>query len=144
MTDEHTPDVAYSDEKLAQTVMGDDLSRHRMHAALHGPAGIPYMQVMGPNIGKVWDTGILPIRTAGLVNLAILATLHRPHEIYTRIVGLLLGGVSVAEIQGVLLHVGFYAGMPTGVEAIVLLQEAMQNLTERGIPFNREAPKTAP
>jgi hypothetical protein len=29
MTDEHTSDVAYSDEKLAQTVMGDDLSSHR-------------------------------------------------------------------------------------------------------------------
>lgn len=143
MTDEPAPSVPYSDELLARNVMGDDLSRNRMVTALDGPAGIPYRQVLSPSVAKVWDRRVIPIRTAALLNLAILATLHRPHEIYTRMIGLLRSGVSVAEIQEVILHIGLYVGMPTGVETTVILHEAMQSLTDRGIPFNYEPTETA-
>jgi 4-carboxymuconolactone decarboxylase len=82
---------------------------------------------------------VLPLRTIVLVNLGILASLNRPRELYTRVVGLLRGGVSVEEIQEVFLHIGFYCGNPAGVEATSALHEAMEDLQARGIAF-RETP----
>jgi 4-carboxymuconolactone decarboxylase len=86
----------------------------------------------------LWSRRVLPVKTTVLVNLAILATINRPHELFTRVVGLLRGGMSVEEIQEVFLHVGFYAGNPAGVEATVALHEAMQSLDERDIPYRRK------
>ena len=70
-----------------------------------------------------------------LVPLAILAGLNRPNELFTRVVGLLRGGISVEQIQEVFLHIGFYCGNPAGVEATAALHDAMKNLHERGIAF---------
>jgi alkylhydroperoxidase/carboxymuconolactone decarboxylase family protein YurZ len=125
-----------NDERLLHWVMGDETSRTRMLEAMSGPAGTAYHEVIGPTVAVLWGRRILPVRTTVLMNLAILACLNRPHELYTRTLGLLRGGISVEEIQEVFLHVNFYAGNPAGVEAGVALHQAMQSLTERGIPFN--------
>jgi 4-carboxymuconolactone decarboxylase len=125
-----------TDENLLRWVMGDDLSRKRMLDAMSGPAGSPYQERTSSAVSSLWARRVLPVKTTVLMNLAILACLNRPHELYTRTVGLLRGGISVAEIQEVIMHVGFYAGNPAGVEASVTLHEAMASLTQRGIPFH--------
>jgi 4-carboxymuconolactone decarboxylase len=125
-----------TDENILEFVMGDDVSRKRMRDAATGPAGTTYQEVISPTTRAIWDRRVLPVRTTALMNLAILACLNRPHELFTRTLGLLRGGISVEEIQEVILHVGFYAGNPAGVEAIVSLHEAMESLTQRGIAFN--------
>jgi 4-carboxymuconolactone decarboxylase len=124
-----------TDENLLEWVMGDDVSGKRMLDAMAGPAGRPYRERTRAAVSSLWDRRVLPVKTTVLMNLAILACLNRPHELFTRTLGLLRGGISVAEIQEVIMHVGFYAGNPAGVEASVTLHEAMENLTQRGIPF---------
>jgi hypothetical protein len=116
-----------TDANIAKWLMGDETTRQRMLDASSGPAGSAYREVLSPTVPGVWDRRV------------ILCTLYRPYEMKTRMLGLLRGGISVEEIQEVILQVGFYVGMPTGVEATVTLHEVMENLTERGIPFNRHA-----
>jgi 4-carboxymuconolactone decarboxylase len=125
-----------TDANISEWLMGDETSRTRMHSAGDGPAGTAHREVVGSRSTDLWARRVLPIRVSALVNLGILAVLNRPYELYTRTLGLLRGGVSVEEIQEVFLHVGFYAGNPAAVEAVVALHEAIQSLTERGIPFN--------
>jgi 4-carboxymuconolactone decarboxylase len=124
-----------TDENLLEWVMGDDVSRKRMLDAMTGPAGRPYRERTSSAVSSLWDRNVLSVKTPVLMNLAILACLNRPHELFTRTLGLLRGGISVAEIQEVIMHVGFYAGNPAGVEASVTSHEAMESLTQRGIPF---------
>jgi alkylhydroperoxidase/carboxymuconolactone decarboxylase family protein YurZ len=125
-----------TDENIREFLMGDETSKKRMLEAMNGPAATAYRAVLSPRTALVWNRDVLPVKTVALMNLAILACLNRPHELFTRTLGLLRGGISVAEIQEVILHVGMYAGNPAGVEACVTLHEAMENLTQRGIPFN--------
>jgi 4-carboxymuconolactone decarboxylase len=127
-----------TEENLIANVFGDELSSKRMAEAMRSPAGEVYNQVVSVVNGPLWARRVLPVKTTVLVNLAILATINRPHELYTRVVGLLRGGMSVEEIQEVFVHVGFYVGNPAGVEATVALHEAMQSLDERGIPYRRK------
>jgi alkylhydroperoxidase/carboxymuconolactone decarboxylase family protein YurZ len=124
-----------TDESIMQFVFGDEVSSKRMREAMSSPAATTYNEVVSPTNRPLWARDVLSRRTTVLVNLAILACLNRPHELYTRVLGLLRGGISVQEIQEVFLHIGFYVGNPAGVEATVALHEAMENLTERGIPF---------
>jgi 4-carboxymuconolactone decarboxylase len=126
---------AASDENLRKWIMGDETTAPRMGNAVRGPAGTAYLEVVMPVNTPLWERRIIPLKTTALVNLAILACLNRPHELYGRVVGLLRGGITVAEIQEVFLHIGFYVGNPAGVEATVSLHEAIESLENRGIEF---------
>jgi alkylhydroperoxidase/carboxymuconolactone decarboxylase family protein YurZ len=125
-----------TDERIHEWVMGDETSRTRMQVAGAGSAGETQREVIGSRPHDIWDRRVLPIRTMALMNLAILASINRPYELYTRTLGLLRGGISVEEIREVFLHVTIYVGNPAGVEAIVALHQAIESLKERGIPFN--------
>ena len=127
-----------ADETLADSIMGDATSRERSRSALAGIAGTSFSETLIPSVSEVWDRTVLPLKTAALVNLAILACLNRPHELRIRMIGLLRGGVSVAEIREVLLHVGLYAGIPAGLEATVTLHETIEDLSERNVALNIE------
>jgi alkylhydroperoxidase/carboxymuconolactone decarboxylase family protein YurZ len=128
-----------TDENLMKFVFGDEVSSKRMREGMSSPAAEHYNQVVSPANQPLWKRRVVPLRSTVLFNLAILASINRPHELYTRILGLLRGGVSVEEIQEVIMHIGFYVGNPAGVEATVSLHEAMENLTERGISFRTTA-----
>jgi alkylhydroperoxidase/carboxymuconolactone decarboxylase family protein YurZ len=125
-----------TDEEIMKFVFGDEVSSARMREAMTGPAAAVYNTVVSPVNQPLWARRELPLKTTVLVNLAILACLNRPHELFTRVLGLLRGGITVKEIQEVFLHIGFYVGNPAGVEATVTLHEAMENLRERGIAFS--------
>lgn len=128
-----------TDEQIMKYVFGDEVSSAHLREVMSGPAAAVYNQVVSPANRPIWARREVPLRATVLFNLAILACLNRPRELYTRCVGLLRGGISVVEIQEVFLHIGFYVGNPAGVEATAALHEAMQNLRERAIPF-RETP----
>jgi len=127
-----------TEENLMKFVFGDEVSSKHLREAMSSPAAAVYNEVVSRTNGPLWSRRVLPLKTTILVNLAILAGLNRPRELYTRIVGLLRGGISVEEIQEVFLHIGFYCGNPAGVEATSALHEAMENLRERGIPFREK------
>jgi 4-carboxymuconolactone decarboxylase len=124
-----------TDENIMRYVFGDEVSSKHLREAMTSPAAQLYNQIVSRTNAPIWERRVLPLRTTVMFNLAILACLNRPRELYTRVVGLLRGGISVEEIQEVFLHIGFYVGNPAGVEATAALHDAMENLRERGIPF---------
>ncbi|MBZ9674597.1 carboxymuconolactone decarboxylase family protein [Mesorhizobium sp. ES1-1] len=78
--------------------------------------------------GAVWGRDTLDKKTRSMLNLAMLATLNRPHELKMHVKGALTNGVSKDEIREVLLQVAIYAGVPAGVDAFRVAREAMQEV----------------
>jgi 4-carboxymuconolactone decarboxylase len=79
--------------------------------------------------GAVWTREGLPRKTRSLLNLAMLATLNRPHELELHLRGALRNGCTRDEIREVLLQVAIYAGVPAAVDSFrtarkVLAEEA--------------------
>jgi 4-carboxymuconolactone decarboxylase len=67
--------------------------------------------------GAVWSRPGLAPRDRSLVNLGMLVALNRPDELRVHLRGALGNGVTVAEIQEVLLQAGVYCGMPAALDA---------------------------
>lgn len=78
--------------------------------------------------GAVWGRDTLDKKTRSMLNLAMLASLNRPHELKMHVKGALTNGVTRDEIREVLLQVAIYAGVPAGVDAFRLAREAMQEV----------------
>ena len=67
--------------------------------------------------GAVWTREGLPRKTRSMLNIAMLATLNRPHELELHLRGALRNGCTKDEIREILLQVAIYAGVPAGVES---------------------------
>jgi 4-carboxymuconolactone decarboxylase len=67
--------------------------------------------------GAVWTRPGLVPRDRSLVNLGMLVALNRPDELRVHLRGALNNGVTVAEIQEVILQAGVYCGMPAALDA---------------------------
>ena len=67
--------------------------------------------------GAVWTREGLPRKTRSLLNLAMLATLNRPHELELHLRGALRNGCTKEEIREVLLQVAIYVGVPAAVDS---------------------------
>ena len=79
--------------------------------------------------GAVWGRDGLDKKTRSLLNLAMLATLNRPHELELHVRGALRNGCTKEEIREVLLQVAIYVGVPAAVDSFrtarkVLAEEA--------------------
>lgn len=83
--------------------------------------------------GVIWNRDGLERRTRSLLNLAMLTVLNRSHELALHVRGAINNGVTIAEIQEVLLQAGIYAGVPAALEAFRVAEKVlaeMQVLTE--------------
>jgi 4-carboxymuconolactone decarboxylase len=78
--------------------------------------------------GAVWGRNTLDKKTRSMLNLAMLASLNRPHELKMHVKGALTNGVSKDEIREVLLQVVIYAGVPAGVDAFRNAREALEEV----------------
>ncbi len=78
--------------------------------------------------GEIWGSDGLPKKTRSLINLAMLSALGRSHEVKLHTRGAINNGVSVAEIQEVLLQVMIYCGVPAGMEAFRATSETLKDL----------------
>lgn len=78
--------------------------------------------------GAVWGRDGLPRQTRSMLNLAMIATLNRPHELRTHIRGALNNGVSREEIREVFLQVAIYAGVPAAVDSFRIAREVFEEL----------------
>ena len=76
--------------------------------------------------GACWGREGLPLKTRSMLNIAMLATLNRPHELKMHVRGALRNGVTKSEISEILLQVAVYAGVPAGVDAFRVAREAME------------------
>jgi 4-carboxymuconolactone decarboxylase len=75
--------------------------------------------------GYVWSRPAIDAKTRSMINLAMLTALGRPQELGIYVRGALNSGVSVEEIQEVLLHATVYCGTPAGRQAFLAAHEAL-------------------
>ncbi|TGD64776.1 4-carboxymuconolactone decarboxylase [Tabrizicola sp. WMC-M-20] len=73
--------------------------------------------------GAVWGRDELPHKTRSMLNLAMIATLNRPHELRMHLKGALVNGVTKDEIREIFMQVAIYAGVPAGVDAFRIARE---------------------
>src|SRR4051812_10349606 len=73
--------------------------------------------------GAVWGRETLPLKTRSMLNLVMIATLNRPHELKLHIRGALRNGVTKDEIREIFMHLAIYAGVPAAVDSFRLARE---------------------
>ena len=78
--------------------------------------------------GAIWGREGLPRRDRSLINLAMISTLNRPHELTIHVKGALRNGLSRQEIMETLLQVAIYAGVPAAVDSFRIAREAFSEL----------------
>ena len=81
--------------------------------------------------GMIWTRPGLPRKTRSLLNLAMLTTLGRAHELKLHVRGALNNGVTRDEIAEVFLQAGVYAGVPAAVESFRLAKEVFDELDKK-------------
>ena len=67
--------------------------------------------------GNVWLRPGLPHKTRSMLNIAMLASMARWHELAVHTRGALRNGVTEEEVSEILLQAGVYAGVPVASEA---------------------------
>ncbi len=77
--------------------------------------------------GEIWGREELPLRSRSLCTMAILTALNRTPELAIHIRGALRLGIPKEEVAEVIVHTGFYAGIPVAAEG---LKTAMQVFKE--------------
>jgi 4-carboxymuconolactone decarboxylase len=75
--------------------------------------------------GLAWSRPGLDDKTRSMINLAMLTALGRFDELGIYVKGALRSGVSVEEIQEVLIHAIAYCGTPAGRQAFLAAHRAL-------------------
>lgn len=103
-------------------------------------AGSPYLRELRNALvyGEIWERPQLAKRDRSLITIAVLQALAR-EELAIHIPRGLDNGLTPEEISEIILHVTFYAGWPTGVQAS---QTAAQAFEARGLTLG-ELPEAA-
>jgi 4-carboxymuconolactone decarboxylase len=78
--------------------------------------------------GVVWSDDVLERKTRSLLNLAMLTSLNRSHELAVHVRGAVNNGVTVAEIQAVLMQTAVYAGLPAALESFRIAEKVLTEL----------------
>lgn len=76
--------------------------------------------------GAVWGRDNLDHKTRSTINLAMIATLNRPHELKMHIRGALQNGLTKEDIREIFMQVAIYAGVPAGVDAFRIAREVFE------------------
>src|SRR5258708_23399486 len=80
--------------------------------------------------GAVWGREGLSRKTRSMLNIAMLTTLNRPHELKLHIRAALGNGVTQEEVREILMHVAIYAGVPAAVDAFRTAREVFSEATK--------------
>jgi 4-carboxymuconolactone decarboxylase len=109
---------------VRREVLGDDhVDRALSHTT---PFTEPFQDLITRYAwGEIWARPGLDRRTRSCVTLAILTALRSEDEIPMHVRAAIRNGVTVDEIQEVLLHSAIYAGVPAANRAFELAQEAL-------------------
>ncbi len=129
-------------------ISGGETSTAAQEAAVPAPpitnlyAGSPYLGELRNSVvyGEIWERPVLSKRDRSLITVAVLQALVRD-ELRLHIPRGLDNGLTPEEISEIILHVTFYAGWPTGVQASLMAAEVFQ---ERGLSLGPlpEAPSS--
>jgi 4-carboxymuconolactone decarboxylase len=83
--------------------------------------------------GAVWTREGLDRRTRSLLNLAMLTTLNRGHELAVHVRGAITNGVTESEIQETLLQAAVYVGVPAALESFRIAERTLGELRAEGV-----------
>ena len=93
--------------------------------------------------GWAWSRPGLDAKTRSMINLAMLTALGRFDELGIYVKGALRSGVTVAEIQEVLIHAIAYCGTPAGRQAFLAAHRTLSQEGALGLTGTRpDTPQT--
>ena len=78
--------------------------------------------------GATWSRPGLDRKTRSLINLAMLTTLNRGHELSVHVKGAITNGATPEEIQEVLLQTAIYVGVPAALESFRIAEATLKEL----------------
>jgi 4-carboxymuconolactone decarboxylase len=76
----------------------------------------------------VWARPGLDRKQRSIINLAVISTLNRPHELALHVRGALNNGLTRDEIREVLLQVTIYSGVPAGIDSFRVASQVLAEL----------------
>lgn len=76
--------------------------------------------------GHVWGRDGLSKAERSMINLSMIATLNRPHELALHVKGALRNGVPKGKITEILLQVAIYSGVPAAVDSFRIASKAIE------------------
>ena len=76
--------------------------------------------------GACWGRDGLPKKIRSLLNIAMISSLNRNHELKLHVKGAVRNGCTREEIREVLLQVAIYCGVPAAVDSLLLSYLALQ------------------
>ena len=78
--------------------------------------------------GDIWARPGLDRKQRSMLNLAMIATLNRPHELKAHVKGALTNGVTKDEIKEIFLQVAVYVGVPAGMDSFRIAKEVFAEM----------------
>ena len=78
--------------------------------------------------GAVWGREGLSKKTRSMLNLAMISSLNRPHELKVHVAGALKNGVTRDEIRAVFMQVAIYCGVPAAVDSFRIAREVFAQI----------------
>lgn len=82
--------------------------------------------------GFCWGREALGRRDRSLLNLGMLAALNRGPEFEMHFRGAFKNGLTLDELQDVLIQIAIYCGIPAGVEAFKIANKVIDELRQSG------------
>ncbi len=96
-------------------VMGEDFVANAFGKA--SDFSLPIQHFITRNAwGDVWQRPGLDLKTRSLITVAMLTALGKQHELKGHVRAALNNGVTLEQLQEVLLHASIYCGLPAAVE----------------------------
>ncbi|NHQ74889.1 4-carboxymuconolactone decarboxylase [Roseovarius gahaiensis] len=80
--------------------------------------------------GEIWGREGLDRKTRSTINIAMIASLNRQHELAAHIRGAINNGLTTDEIKEILLQVGIYAGVPAMVDSFRVARTVLGEMNE--------------
>jgi 4-carboxymuconolactone decarboxylase len=91
--------------------------------------------------GQVWSRPALDRKARSMITVAMLAALGSEHELKVHVRGAVNNGVSVAELQEILLQSALYAGAPAALAAFRIAEQTLEEIkAEAAAAESRAAP----
>ena len=100
-------------------VEGKDKKKNSFNAVLHA-----YSEEVC--FGRVWAREGIDHKLRSILNIAMLTALNRPAQLRTHVEGALNNGVTVDELQEILLHTAVYCGLPAAGDAFRVAEEVLK------------------
>jgi 4-carboxymuconolactone decarboxylase len=90
--------------------------------------------------GRVWSRPDLDLRTRSLCQVAALTVLNRPDALRHHLGAALRNGATAAELQEVILQMGFYGGWPCAASAFPILAQILGQIDGAATETATESP----